>query len=107
LTKATGVGRGGKRPNSGRKPAQAAPFENPANQTDVDRLSPEDLMEVAAKTLAKAGQWDAASKAAKRLADHQARGGAPSGKKVAAQATAQAATAPGSRFAPPPPPKPH
>jgi len=104
LTKSTGVGRGGKREGSGRKPA---PSEKPTNQTDVAGLSAEEILAKAANLLFQAGQLDAASKAAKRLSDAQRQAGVKPGKKLQAQAAAAAGTAPGSRFAPPPPPRQH
>jgi hypothetical protein len=103
MTKASGKGRGGKRPNAGRppKPTPARPPPDPA----ILDLSPEQIMERGMHHFALLDQWADAAKIAKSLATVRARAPAAPGKKQQAADLAQARTGEGGRFAPRPPPK--
>jgi len=109
-------GWGGARQGAGRKPkATATP---PAESGSLEKFfaaaaeahagkSPEEIMDLAMRTLAGLGRWEDASKAAARLAAAKARKAQPSaaGKKEAAHATALDRAHGPSPFAVPPPPK--
>ncbi len=95
------AGHGGARAGAGRKPKANEPAINP----ELEKLTPDQLMDLSAKRLAQAGAWDAASKAAARLAASRKATPSSTGKKDQQQAAAQSRASSGSRFAPPPPPK--
>ena len=97
------AGHGGGRPGAGRKPKAAEP-EPEIDLTAFEGLSAEKIMEIAAQQLLARRQWDAASKAAARLAAARRSPVQAQGKKQTADALAKERTSSG-RFAPPPPPK--
>jgi hypothetical protein len=103
MTKASGRGRGGKRPNAGRPP-KSPPAPPPPDPATLG-LSPDQIMERGMQHFATLGEWAEAAKIAKSLATIRARAPAALGKKQQAADLAQARTGDGGRFAPRPPPK--